>query len=608
MRFKDLLSAFLCCLSLLLCAQEQMIDTVKIFDNQLGRSGETQLVQQISSEDLTKNSGNLSELLRFQSAVYIKENGRGMTSSPSFRGTTAQQTAFVWNGININSMFLGQGDINNVGLLGYDNIGVKSGGGSVVYGSGAIGGSIHLNNELRYSRGWENRCLLEAGSFATYAAMMKTSFSNEKFSFSASEIYNRSENNYEVPERHYISRSGQYHNTTVNIGTAYQIGRQNEIVWHSQRYNGLQHYPTTSESATKTMYETDNFRSLLGWNLRTSKLRNQLSAALITEEFRYFPDASKPAASGAQGNTYLFKNDFDFAFDRIFSFNILSEWKQEKAEGFGSGIRNPRRYALSAAALLRTQLSDKFFVEGGLRKNKIEGISSPMQYSLGANYRPAAFYTLRVSASKNFRAPTFNDLYWSPGGNRGLKPETSYQAELGNELRFGNVSLKAVPYFIYVENLIQWVPSGLGYWSPVNVYRMRSFGVESQLSYKKAFGENLLGFFGGYTFTNSENLETRKKMTYVPVHKFFGTAQLTRGSFSLYIQGMFNGLTYTTTDESYEGALRPYFVLNSGVNFSILKYFTLGVKASNLTGQVYETVSYYAMPKRSFSGTFSINL
>ena len=29
--------------------------------------------------------------------------------------------------------------------------------------------------------------------------------------------------------------------------------------------------------------------------------------------------------------------------------------------------------------------------------------------------------------------PTFNDLYWEGSGNPDLKPESSYQAEIGNE-------------------------------------------------------------------------------------------------------------------------------------------------------------------------------
>jgi hypothetical protein len=39
-------------------------------------------------------------------------------------------------------------------LFGYDQIGIKAGGGSVTYGSGAIGGSIHLNNILDFNKGF----------------------------------------------------------------------------------------------------------------------------------------------------------------------------------------------------------------------------------------------------------------------------------------------------------------------------------------------------------------------------------------------------------------------------------------------------------------------
>jgi len=95
-------------------AQEKKIDTVFISDKKLNESVHFQKVINLS-DNIHKNTSNLSETLRFSTPLYIKENGRGMVSSPSFRGTTAQQTAFIWNGININSLFLGQGDINNIG-------------------------------------------------------------------------------------------------------------------------------------------------------------------------------------------------------------------------------------------------------------------------------------------------------------------------------------------------------------------------------------------------------------------------------------------------------------------------------------------------------------
>ena len=108
-------------------AQESLIDTVFI-DNQFNKAGKTAKISRISSGQILENSTSLSDLLRFQSNIYIKENGRGATSSPSFRGTGAQRTAFVWNGINVNSIFLGQGDINNLNLLSYENVGIKFGG------------------------------------------------------------------------------------------------------------------------------------------------------------------------------------------------------------------------------------------------------------------------------------------------------------------------------------------------------------------------------------------------------------------------------------------------------------------------------------------------
>lgn len=60
----------------LLSAQEKAIDTVYIFDNQMSKVKLFHKVNTISPEDAQKNSTNLSETLRFQSQIYIKESGR----------------------------------------------------------------------------------------------------------------------------------------------------------------------------------------------------------------------------------------------------------------------------------------------------------------------------------------------------------------------------------------------------------------------------------------------------------------------------------------------------------------------------------------------------
>ena len=54
---------------------------------------ETKSILRLNDSLITKNGASLTSLLKFNSSVYFKENGLGMVASPSFRGTTAQQTA-----------------------------------------------------------------------------------------------------------------------------------------------------------------------------------------------------------------------------------------------------------------------------------------------------------------------------------------------------------------------------------------------------------------------------------------------------------------------------------------------------------------------------------
>ena len=296
----------------LIFAQEAKIDTVYIIDHNVDRARKTQQVYDISKENIEKNPTNLSETLRFQSPVFIKENGRGMTSSPSFRGTTAQQTAFVWNGINVNSMFLGQGDINNLSLMGYDNLEVKSGGGGVVYGSGAIGGSVHMNNALPFNQGSKSHLFAEYASFDTYSTSLKSNYSTQNLSIAASVNYTQSENDYKVPERYnYVNRNGQYHNTTANVGAAYKFS-SNKIFFQAQYYDGLQHFPLSTETGTKTKYSTQNLRSLVGWEFNNVSIKNTLTAAFLEERFGYYQDIDAPKTSGGIGKTYLLKNNFGY--------------------------------------------------------------------------------------------------------------------------------------------------------------------------------------------------------------------------------------------------------------------------------------------------------
>lgn len=597
---------------LLLCvfwsfAQEKAIDTVYIFDNQLKNSKKFQKVSTLKEDDLLKNTTNLSEVLRFQSPVYIKENGRGMVSSPSFRGTTAQQTAFVWNGININSIFLGQGDVNNLNLLGYDNLQIKSGGGSVLYGSGAIGGTIHLNNELSFNQGLQGSLFGEYGSYNTINTFLKTSYSDENLSVKVSGNFVKSDNDYEVPEKKYLNLNGEYDNRTFNLGAAYKIDAKNTISWQTQLYDGIQHYPIFSEYATKTKYFSYTFRSLADWNFKTAKIQNSFKLAFLEDEFQYFDNTDKPKSSGGTAKTYLAKNDFNYIFDDEFAFNIIGEYQLNKAEGYRSGISSVQRNAGSLAGLVRWNPAQKLNFEAGLKKDFVENIDTPLLFSFSAKATVNSWYEVILNASKNFRYPSFNDLYWQPGGNLYLKPETSHQAEIGNNFKYGSFKLNVTPYYIDIKNMIRWLPNANGIWSPSNTNEVESYGVESQVNFAKDFGKSKTKFSAGYIFTHSKNKETNRFLAYVPQHKIFGNAVYGYQFMEIFVQGMFNGLTYTTDDENLKDSIKSYFVANSGINLTLAKHYKIGFKVNNIFDEIYETSVYYPLPKRNYSANLLIN-
>lgn len=591
-------------------SQEKNIDTVFVFDNQMKKVKLFHSLTTLSPADIQKNSSNLSEVLRFQSPVYIKENGRGAVSSPSFRGTTAQQTAFVWNGININSQFLGQGDINNIAVFGYDQMEIKSGGGSVIYGSGAIGGSIHLNNDLSFNKGFSGLFNSEVASFGTYNNFAKAAFSNDKFSFKISGNYLISQNDYEVPEKNnYINRNGKFYNTTFNIGTAYKIADNQTISWQSQFYDATQNYRILEESLNKTKYEAQTVRSLLSWDINKSKISNSLKAAYTEDNFQYYGNFGEPYTNGGINKNYIFKNYFNYFIIPKLNINIIGEFQQNKGEGLGdSGIRNVSRNIGSATGLLRFFATPNLRFEAGIKQDFVEKINSPLLYSFSGKWKANNWYSLNLNFSKNFRFPSFNDLYWEPGGNINLKSETSVQADMNHEFSVAGFTLSLSPYYMKIDNMIRWLPTSLGYWAAFNTDKVESYGLESQLSYQKSFNKNhFIKLVAGYIYSKSVDLENQKQLMYVPLHKFSSNVDYQYKFLRVYAQGMFNGLTYTTSDENRKYAIYPYFVMNAGLSATLIKNYTLGIKVNNITDTVYETTAYYPLPKRNYSINVTIN-
>lgn len=602
------------CLFLLLCqsilAQKDSINNLKevlVSDANLKKYSNSQSVLKLNDSIISKNEALLTDLLNFNSTLYFKEYGRGMLSTVSFRGTTSSQTAVIWNGININSQMNGSTDFNTISGSDYNSVSVKAGGGSVIYGSGAIGGTVHLNNDMSFYKRFENNLRLDYGSFNTIGINYKTNISNEKWSAQIGFSKNSSTNDYKYLNRYTWrgeqrwNQNGQYDVITMNANVGYKINAKNSLKLYTQTSNTDRNTSLITETETKSKYVNGFNRNLLEYDGNFGKLTANFKTAYIFENYQYYADNSKNQYTYGKTESFISKADLGYTLFKSTQINGIIDYNRTK--GYGSGFGDNTREIGSAALLIKQDFSTDWKNEFGIRKEFTDNYKSPVLFNLGSSYQFNKLYNLKLNLSRNFRIPTFNDLYWEEGGNPDLKPESSYQAEIGNVFTFKNISLTQTFYYIKIKDLLQWVPGSNGIWTPQNRDKVNSYGAETLLSWKKQYGKNIFGANASYAYTVSKDEETKKQLFFVPFNKVTGSVSYSRNRISAYYQFLYNGFVYTRADNNPDEIIKDYTLSNIGIDydFKFLDSFKLGVQVLNIFNENYESLEDRPMPGRNFN-------
>ena len=591
---------------LLLCqiifAQQDTIVNLKeviISDTQLNNFSGTQSVLVLTDSVIKKNQPSLTTLLNYNSLIYFKENGLGMVSSPSFRGTTAQQTAVIWNGININSQLNGQTDFNTITTRDFDNITVRAGGGSSIYGSSALGGTVHLNSELQFVNRFQNELQLNYGSFETFGAHYKTMISNGIWSTQISVTHNSSKNDYNYLNTQKRNENGQFENTSLNASLGYRFSKNHYLKYYSQIFDSDRHFSGTLGAVSKSKYRDYNYRNLVEWDWLLGKITSKLKVAFLGEKYAYFENARTDNFETSKTETALAKQDLVYQITPSILINTILEYTQTK--GIGSQIGTNTRQIGAATVLFKQEVFRSFSYEFSGRKEVTSSYDSPFLFSFGTKNQFGKQYTVVTNFSRNFRMPTFNDLYWDGLGNPNLKPESSYQGELGQHLKFKNSSISGTVYYQKIDDLIQWKPNASGNWSPCNIAKATSYGAEVVLNWNKKIRDHALDFNANYGYTVSKDALSDKQLVYVPLHKFNSSLAYTFQRITLNYQYLFTGFVFTSSDNSR--VLEEYQVSNLGINYDFgnTTTYKLGFQVGNLWNKNYQTVSQRPMPGRNFN-------
>jgi vitamin B12 transporter len=564
---------------------------------------------------------NLDEIIARETPLYIKSYGQGSLATIAFRGTAATHTGIYWNGIQLNPPNIRQFDLSLAPAAYFNSIQILSGGSGSLFGSGNIGGSIHLNNEPVFNEGLSALASMSAGSFNDYGALAKVTESGKKFYGSTALLYKISENDFP-----YQNLNGE---KVTQQNAAYEhYGLMQDLYWQFHKkwlagasiwaQSNSREIPATMVSKPSAASQDDqSLKSILSIKNFHKNGYSSLKLAYFRDYLHYQdPDSqigsdkdskveTDKVIAEIQDNRQLFTNT---------SLNTGVNFSYEAGEsnnydGFVS--QNQVGFFIS---MLQYLPALQWRVNLNLRQDLIEGYAVPFTPALGLEGKIWKFLYGKANFSRNFRIPSFNELYWKPYGNSDLEPEKSWNEESSLIAKIGKTNdrhsseFTATIYNSNVNNWIVWIPEGSN-WYPENIRNVWSRGFEFTGTSLMQIKRFTIKLNEGYTYARSTNENKvysndnsyKKQLIYIPVHRVFVNLFLSSRDYQLIYNFTLTGQRYTTSDNNQSLPWYSLHNLTIGKEFKIKKNaVSLQVDINNLWNENYQAIEYYPMPGRSY--------
>jgi vitamin B12 transporter len=649
--------AFMLCMACMLPAHSQTKDTTvytsdltvdiiaapKIYQTTLQPSKKTQ-----SFDSLTmarSSSRSLSEFLSEQSTVYIKSYGGGNIATTSFRGGNANHTALLWNGLNIQNAMLGQTDLSIVPVLFFDNLSLEYGGGSALWGSGAIGGSIRLDNKLPFNAGTRTKLQMSIGSFDTKKIAASVLLSYKRIASSTRLYYTTSKNDYayrdttdkehpdkRMPHADYTS-AGLMQELSFRLTNRQTL---NVRAWYTKTDRNLPSY--TSLISKRSQYD-ETLKLNADWNLWYRNLTSTVRIAGFQDKLNY-TDSLSSIHSKSTVNTLIAESDnlyhyrkHSFGFGA--NYTLYQSLLPVKTDPDTFIIHpNPALALVSKDSIIRHEqikfalfalykislFNDRLNYDMALRKEFTNQTEIPFTGNAGIQYQLLQWLGLKVSANKSFRQPTLNDLYWPQGGNIRLKPEESFEIDGGFTLKKTKNRLtfffEGTYFNRHTTNWIIWLPTASAYFSPRNIAKVYSRGAESrtEISYR---GKDLflkLGLSTAYVLSTNEEASNEndnaigRQLIYTPRYTGQSALSGTYKNITLLFTQSYTGYRFMSTDNTTW--LHPYYIANAKLAYkhafsNVLVEFFAGI--NNIFNKNYMAVANRPMPLRNYEAGLALH-
>lgn len=582
-----------------------------------------------------------------QTGMFVRTYSPGTLATPIMRGTYGVQTAIVWNGFNIQSPMNQLADMNLIPVFFVDALEVGYGSQSALYGSGAIGGTVSFGQTPAEKNGLHGKVMLGAGSFQNFQQGIKLSYKNKWYMGRVRYFNQTAQNTYtytnpaKAGKPTDTMRNAQWWNNGQVIENYFAVNKHIKAglhLWHTQAFRGVGRTMIQNQSRA---FQLDDVWRLVG-DVKYSKRRTEAIVRFMwfDERIRYTDSAMTPIlASDNRAVGLVVEGEYRYKISNRHDVSVGLNNSNSKSSAVDYGKPSPVQYkgALFVSHRYRS-FGNKLITSLTLRQEWVSlrntqelpvvSLQSaqklkilPFVPSIGAEWNVFRTFYWQAKASRLYRYPNFNDLYWNPGGNPNLNPENGYSVEsrLAYKNRWDNVqaNVSAGGYYNDITDWIIWLQGVGGIWTPRNIQRVQARGIETQAELSiNLTDKSYLRADARYSYTVSTNEKKKsqfddsykKQLQYVPYHMAVCNIAGGYKRWYLNINGQYTGKQFVTSDNT--AWLPAFYTLNVmaswGHKIKALDVEVL-LQARNLFNKEYTVVQWVPMPGRNYQLTVQLN-
>ena len=606
---------------------------------------------QVKSISTINNTQTIADVLKQFAGVQVKDyGGVGGLKTVSVRSLGANHTGILYDGAALGDAQGGQVDLGKYAL---DNVALiqlyNSNPTDILLPARAFS---YASTIVIKSRGYtlDNQLdknlqvKLQQGSFQNfstslaYSKIIKQKFSNQFYAW-----YQTAKNNYPFLD---YENTGAIQTRTNSTITAYraeydaQYKKNDSNVIHLKAFyysskRGLPgsiilYNPTTNQTLTD-----NNFFVQSNWCYSPTKNNSLRIVAKYSYDYYFYINPFYPNSSGKLENKFYQSEQYVSASFKQkicnpITASISTDYffsQLKRTDAYAVNFANPSRHSFLQnvaiklkkkkyevqSNLLYTQITEQ--VENTTAANNFKAFTP----ALSAIWKPMPLQPiqLRFFYKNIFRAPTFNDLYYTNIGNNNLKPEYAQQFNLGITYEAKNTKVNSANfctidgYLNKVSNKILAVPKqNLFVWSMQNVGKVYVKGIDATV-HKILYKKNKIKLNSNFAYSYQKAIDKSVKnsnlyntqLPYTPIHT--GSAAITAfiNSCTITYSILASSYRYRQGEAIAENKLPGWVTNDISIAYHTKNNCSIVAEANNVFNQTFEIIRYYPMPRFNYKIT-----